>query len=243
MSCSVIQPQTPVPPGHPGRRKRTMSFSAPPPHKSPRTNTLRRTGSYLSLEDMQAAVETTLYGRAGAPSTSPAERTTSLPRTRSMRHLKEERDRRKAASRSSPAVIQTPVVLSPAPIATCAAMPSFRTSSPLSPRQSVLPARASFPRSKQEPDLYRAAIAARMRMSPEGRRILYMGPRLALSMYTANRELEKSIYSATSELERIVAASQGDADSDVVMADSDPALSKSWVVVPPEDWEMVDCSA
>ena len=83
------------------------------------------------------------------------------------------------------------------------------------------------------------AITTRMRMSPEGRKILYMGPRLALSMYTANRELERSLQMATNELERIV-ASQREADGDIIMAED---VGQPWVVVPPEDWEMVDCAA
>lgn len=64
-----------------------------------------------------------------------------------------------------------------------------------------------------------------MRCSPEGQKILTMGPRLAVSMLTATRELE-----------RIIAA-QIDRDNDVQMMDG--TLGKSWVVV--EDWDMVDC--
>ena len=70
-----------------------------------------------------------------------------------------------------------------------------------------------------------------MRLSPEGQKILHMGPRLALS-----------IHAATKELERIVAA-QRDRDGDVTMVNEDGSMSASWVVVPPEDWEMVDCRA
>ena len=68
-----------------------------------------------------------------------------------------------------------------------------------------------------------------MRMSAEGQKILHMGPRLAFSIYTA-----------TQELERIV-ASQQDCDGDVNMpGPGEGVLSTSWVVVPQEDWEMVD---
>jgi len=78
-----------------------------------------------------------------------------------------------------------------------------------------------------------------MQASPEGQKILRMGPRLALSIMTA-----------TKDLERIVAA-QNEADDlqDVVMFDTNatspvsPGLTKSWVFVPGEDWEMVDCTA
>jgi len=70
-----------------------------------------------------------------------------------------------------------------------------------------------------------------MRLSPEGQKILHMGPRLALS-----------IHAATKELERIVAA-QLDRDGDVAMVNEDGSMTASWVVIPPEDWEMVDCRA
>ena len=78
-----------------------------------------------------------------------------------------------------------------------------------------------------------------MQASPEGQKILRMGPRLALSIMTA-----------TKDLERIVAA-QNEADDlqDVVMLDTTvvspvgSGLTKSWVIVPGEDWEMVDCAA
>jgi hypothetical protein len=53
-----------------------------------------------------------------------------------------------------------------------------------------------------------------------------MGPRLAVSMLTATRELE-----------RIIAAQIDRDNNDVQMADG--TLSKSWVVL--EDWDMVDC--
>ena len=103
-----------------------------------------------------------------------------------------------------------------------------RASSPLAPARAVLPPRTSFPRSKPEPDLYRVAIITRMRMSPEGQKILHMGPRLAFSIYNATRELER------------IVASQRDVEGDVCMADSEPLLSTSWVVLPKDDWEMVD---
>ncbi|KAF8969104.1 hypothetical protein BDZ97DRAFT_1796042, partial [Flammula alnicola] len=118
---------------------------------------------------------------------------------------------------------------------------THRTSSPLSPTRTVLPGRPVFPRSRQEPDLYRTAIKTRMSNSPEGQKILLMGARLALSIETATRELE-----------RIVADQQErDRDNDVVMSDCTlvspsslamPVLTASWVVVKGEDWEMVDCA-
>jgi hypothetical protein len=56
-----------------------------------------------------------------------------------------------------------------------------------------------------------------------------MGPRLAVSILTATRELER------------IVASQMDVDTDIAVKDG--ALSRSWVVVPGEDrdWEMIDC--
>jgi len=85
-----------------------------------------------------------------------------------------------------------------------------------------------------------------MRSSPEGQKILHMGPRLALSIIDATKELERIV--ADQERER-------DRDNDVVMSDStfnlstsslaSPMLTKSWVFVKNEvhDWEMLDCSA
>jgi endonuclease V-like protein UPF0215 family len=88
-----------------------------------------------------------------------------------------------------------------------------------------------------------------MRHSPEGLKILHMGPRLALSIMDATKELEKIV---ADQRER-------EADGDVVMSDSTatttsfnvvgsgslamPVLTASWVVVRGDDWEMVDCAA
>jgi len=72
-----------------------------------------------------------------------------------------------------------------------------------------------------------------MRCTPEGQKILHMGPRLAVSIMTATRELERIVGAQT----------QRDQPSDVTMGDATPLLSNSWVVVPGEDWEMVDCGA
>ncbi|OCH95435.1 hypothetical protein OBBRIDRAFT_720600 [Obba rivulosa] len=194
-------------------RKRTMSFSSPSQDRQGRK--LQRTGSYLSLSDMHAAPVTPLYGRKGAPA---AQRTS---RSRDQR--------RRAASPQSPVAFSSSA--SPPPITTALPLTTSppRASSPLAPQRCTRPARASFPRSKPEPDLYRVAITTRMRMSPEGQKILHMGPRLALSILTA-----------TKDLERLVAA-QREREKDVAMTSAE--LSNSWVVVPGEDWEMVDCSA
>lgn len=68
-----------------------------------------------------------------------------------------------------------------------------------------------------------------MEHSPLGKKILHMGPRLAISIMTATMELEKLV-----------------AQQDVEMVDDDlsPVFpTSSWVLVPGEDWEMVDCAA
>lgn len=74
-----------------------------------------------------------------------------------------------------------------------------------------------------------------MKSSPEGQKILRMGPRLAISIMTATRELER-IVAAQEQREQEI----GD---DAMAVDSHPVLSKSWVLIPDQDWEMVDCSA
>jgi len=214
-------------------RKRTMSFSSPQP-ASKSTRPIRRTGSYLSLSDMQQADNH--YHQAlrqvYSPTYTSAESSKFVPYTRSSRHY--QKDRRKSVARPFPnstLVIQPPPPMySPKPVKVPTS-PRPRTSSPLSPTPTVLPPRTSFPRSKQEPDLYKVAITTRMRMTQEGQKILHMGARLAIS-----------IFAATQELERIVAA-QTDRDRDVIMSNGEAQMSTSWVVVPHEDWEMVDCGA
>ncbi|KIK52662.1 hypothetical protein GYMLUDRAFT_64112 [Collybiopsis luxurians FD-317 M1] len=207
-------------------------------------SSLRRTESFLCLSDMQNSCN----------KSHPPTATASVRRS-----SKSERDRRKsiidfavsttAAKPSPPVPCATPTPQRSTPTSSSKQYPNcstYRSSSPLSPNpnRTVLPGRPIFPRSKQEPDLYRQAIIARMRCSPEGQRILHMGPKLALS-----------IMSATRELERLVAAQGEREDNDVVMADATaPTMSASWVVVPPavpesrrschyQDWEMVNCGA
>ncbi|KAI0784206.1 hypothetical protein C8Q75DRAFT_736341 [Abortiporus biennis] len=211
-----------------------MSFSSPQPTKSSRPS-LRRTGSYLSLADMQTTDSPFTQRQSSNISSFPTvDYSKPIPYSRPLRHMKEQRDRRRSHTRSfadTTIVIQTHTNPTPPPPKP-QPFPRQRTTSPLSPTVATLPARASFPKSKPEPDLYKVAITTRMRMSPEGQKILHMGPRLALS-----------ISAATQELERIVAAAQRDKDNDVVMINAEPHMTTSWVMVPPEDWEMVDCSA
>lgn len=222
-----------VPPVTP--RKRTSSFSSPQPTKAARP--LSRSGSYIFLADTQ---ERHSHPKAG-PSyhkhdTVSLEAYTRLPR----QPTKEPRERRKSVSRSrsSERIIITPKTphlsssssAPPQPLP----MPGLRTPPPLAPTPVRTPnaARAHFPRSKPEPDLYRIAITTRMRMSPDGQKILHMGPRLAFSIHNATRELEKLV------------ASQRDAEGDVDMRDgSDSLLTSPWVAIAGDDWEMIDCSA
>ena len=74
-----------------------------------------------------------------------------------------------------------------------------------------------------------------MRMSPEGQKILHMGPRLAFSIYNATKELEK------------IVASQRDYEGDIDMRDGEVTLTSSWVAVSGtvggDDWEMLDCAS
>lgn len=251
--------------GH--HRKRTSSFSCPSstftpsprPTKAPRTemSSLRRTESCASLSAMQAVASTSSSSSSAQHAVSPA-----VPYTRTLRYYKEQRERRKAlinrsfetrtSSDVSPPDSPTPVTPVMASYGKPRSSPvggrvpiyfasdskaTFRTSSPLSPMRAILPARPSFPRSKAEPDLYRQAITTRMRCSPDGQKILHMGPRLALSIMAATKELER-IVAAQSQSEK-----ERERENDVMMAESAPTLSNSWVVVPGEDWEMIDCGA
>lgn len=240
MACRLSQNPSSTSSQNPSApRKRTMSFSTTLPHKTPRT--LHRTGSFLSLSDMQTGVQSPLYGSGGPFSSTAIPDTSSVPYTRTLRYYKEQRDKRKAALPRFPPTVYYPAKplppsLPPAPtpkVLEVAVTPKPRMSSPLSPVSCSRPPRSSFPRSKREPDLYRVAITTRMRMTPEGQKILHMGPRLALSILTATRELEK------------IVAAQRESDTDIIMTSSssaDSSVKPPWVGLP-EDWEMVDCSA
>ncbi|KAI0833242.1 hypothetical protein BC628DRAFT_1308366 [Trametes gibbosa] len=227
MSCAVALPTPATPLSH-VPRKRTMSFSTPTPVKSARTS-LRRTGSYLSLADMQAAQYTPLYGREGPMQCFTASDSLVIGQYDQRMRI----PRRRTTPSRTPTIHPPPSVPQPSSsqiivLTSRRTTPRIRTSSPLAPVKRTLGERPSLPcTKKREPDLYRAAIETRMRMSPVGRNILHMGPRVALS-----------IISATEALEHIV-ASQRDGEAQWC---GDSALSASWVDVSPEDWEMVDHS-
>ena len=203
-----------------------MSFSTPTPAPKAARTPLRRTGSYLSLEDMQAAAYTPLYGSGG-----PSQTYTTSDSLVFGKYDVRMRKRRAAPSRTPS--IHTPSVPAPKPSSPqiftsrrTASQP--RCSSPLAPVRRSLPERPSLPLTKKrEPDLYRTAIETRMRMSPVGRNILKMGPRMAMTT---------SVISATEALECLVAAHGGDANM------SDAASGAPWVDVSQDDWEMVDAS-
>ena len=170
-----------------------------------------------------------LYGRDGATKSYTA--SDSLV----MGHYDSRMRKRRAAPSRTPTTHATP-----APAQTSSSPPSHyvhlftsrrtvprpRRSSPLAPVQRLISERPSLPcTKKREPDLYRTAIETRMRMSPVGRNILNMGPRIAMSVITATEALESLV------------AAQSDWDM------PDVALSASWVDVAPDDWEMVECNA
>ncbi|GJE96564.1 hypothetical protein PsYK624_127620 [Phanerochaete sordida] len=211
-----------------------MSFSSPQPTKAARP--LARSASYISLVDPHHFYS---QPRAG-PSSHKHDSVSLQAYTRLPRQpTKEPRERRKSSPRncSSDRITLQPKTTRPSsPTPAPAPMSGLRTPSPLAPAplRAVPAARTHFPRSKPEPDLYRVAITTRMRKSPEGQKILHMGPRLAFSIYNATRELEKLVASQT----------QRDAEGDVDMADSgDMLLTSSWVAVARDDWEMIDCAA
>jgi len=200
-------------------RKRLSSFSDSPLRRKSSRMLLRRTESFLSLSDCSDEECGSFLHLSSTPLPAP-------PPTRSVVYPKEHRERRTLGGKSKPEFTigsspsprvpskqpkkRGPQPSSSAPSAS-ANEASVRKTSPLAPTRKVLPPRASFPRSKPEPDLYRVAIKKRMANSPEGEKILRMGPRPAVAVLTAMRELE-----------RIVSAAGYD-DDDIIMADDTPS--------------------
>ncbi|KAF9223889.1 hypothetical protein BS17DRAFT_671194, partial [Gyrodon lividus] len=178
--------------------KRTSSFFEPVPRKTSRM-TLRRTESFLSLSDSNDENQT-VSGSFLHLTSSPSPYV--LPYNRTLLHYKEQRERNKSGRKRPEFTITPPPTIAPlakrttrAPPKPQSAVPSSRTTSPLAPTQKLRTPRASFPRSKPEPDLYRVALKTRMRSSPEGEKILRMGPRLAIAILSATRELERIVSS------------------------------------------------
>ena len=262
----------------PPARKRTSSFSYPTavhprPAKTPRMGTLRRTETLAHVPETtntttNSTNDTLPYCRAlqyykeqRQRRKATVNRATAEPLTIRTQPIKDSLQHGSAQQQRQPCptvTINTSKRVSPPKAPSQVILPSVaspititrthRTSSPLSPLRTVLPGRPVFPRSKQEPDLYRVAIKTHMRSSPEGQKILHMGPRLALSIITATKDLERIVADQERERDR-------DRDNDIVMSDStfnlststlaSPVLTKSWVFVRNEthDWEMLDCSA
>lgn len=224
-------------------RKRLSSFSDSPLRRKSSRMLLRRTESFLSLSDCSDEECGSFLNLSSTPLPAP-------PPARSVVYPKEHRQRRTLGAKSKPEFIigsspspcvpsKQPKKRSPQPSSAPSASAnkaSVRKTSPLAPTRTVLPPRASFPRSKPEPDLYRVAIKKRMANSPEGEKILRMGPRPAVAVLTAMRELE-----------RIVSAA-GYEDDDIIMADDTPrppsAAGRYWRVThAPRGQGMVQCGA
>ncbi|KAJ8085349.1 hypothetical protein PM082_011011 [Marasmius tenuissimus] len=185
---------------------------------------------------------------------------------RTLRHYKEQRDlsnRHKqpaaAASMKSSSSPSSPQfsTLSLTPHQATVHMPHApKTSSPLSPTSSYSHYSNSNSNcsyngcrrstKKPEPDLYKQAIITRMRCNPEGARILHMGPRLALSIMEATKDLERLVGGLGAGFASTCAAQASQApDAHAMDVDHSPA-SQSWIMVnddrhsiPVTSWEMV----
>ncbi|KAF9532635.1 hypothetical protein CPB83DRAFT_743050, partial [Crepidotus variabilis] len=138
----------------------------------------------------------------------------AVPYSRTLSFYKEQRQRRKMnQSHRAPSeqlTIRTTVsskVVPPSPPFTTYQTP--RRSSLLSPHPTILPGRPVFPRSKPCPNLHRLAIKIRMLSSEEGKRILSLGPRLAMEIMQTGRDILR----VTQELEDMVGGEEeGDLD-------------------------------
>ncbi|TEB18917.1 hypothetical protein FA13DRAFT_1589659, partial [Coprinellus micaceus] len=136
---------------------------------------------------------------------------------------------------------------------------THRTTSPLRPTGcSSAPGRPVFPRSKRDVNLLRIACMKRLEGGEggnKGRQMRSMGVRGAVDMWRATRELESMMMSilkrgieasdvvksiAKKEEERKKAQVPGKGKA--LERQGSLVLSNSWVVVPGEDWEMVDCA-
>ncbi|KZT20434.1 hypothetical protein NEOLEDRAFT_1122617, partial [Neolentinus lepideus HHB14362 ss-1] len=216
MSCAVSvtsSPSSSIPVS--GVRKRTSSFSTPKPTKVARTSTrpLRRTISFAVLSDIcpdDALYTDEVPSKQTSTTAHTPDCSSLVPYNRTLRFYKEQRERRRGLTRTfsdhnlalhsgtsalpsnaMPSRIPVPKSYVPAP-----SPAQHRSSSPLSPHSTGPAPRISIrrpQRGKREPDLYRVAILTRMRCSPEGQKILMMGPRLAVSILSATRELERIV--------------------------------------------------
>ena len=211
-------------------RKRPSSTSDSPLRRKSSRMVLRRTESFLSLSDYSEEESGSFLHLSSTPS----------PASSHTRPAVKEKPRLGAKSKPVFIIGSSPSASAPSkqPKKRCAHSQANkateRTTSPLAPTRKVLPPRASFPRSKPEPDLYRVAIKKRMANSPEGEKILRMGPRPAVAVMTAMRELERIVSAAAYE------------DDDIVMADETPrppsSTGRYWRVTHTRG-SMVQCGA
>ncbi|KAL0572808.1 hypothetical protein V5O48_009153 [Marasmius crinis-equi] len=240
------------------------------------TNTICSSNSRGSLKRSETCWD--LSAPAEKPQLSPPK--PSFPPkpsyNRTLRHYKEQRDlsnrhkQRKPSASTTPSTSRSDAVRTPPPQSSVAPQSSGsstphqptphmphapRTSSPLCPTSSSCSSTNSYScrrsSKKPAPDLYKQAIITRMRCNPEGARILHMGPRLALSIMEATKDLERLVGGLGTGLASSCGAEVVNGDSlstDVVMSDhtSPPVLSQSWVVLNDEmqsisqsSWEMV----
>lgn len=221
-------------------RKRTFSFSDPVlPRKSSRMS-LRRTESFLSLSDSSDDESASfLHLSSTSPTISPYPRAVVYskehhkpgPRTRAEFTIGSSQPNATQAKQPRKRFAQ-PGGQRPASPAPAPKNIGLRTTSPLAPARKLLPPRASFPCSKPEPDLYRFAIKTRMAHSPEGEKILRMGPRLAVAMLTATRELERIVSAAADDDDSIM-------DDDTLLMP--PVGGRHWRVV--SHGQEVQCGA
>lgn len=136
-------------------------------------------------------------------------------------------------------------VILPSPSSPVTTVLTPRTSSPLSPKRVPLPGRPVFPRTKKpEPDLYRMAIRMRMLLSPEGQKILSLGPRLAtqsdveiqMDVHVEKERVKeeadrtrRDIMSVTRDLEKMV---EDICDEDVLMDCTTPIPTTTTTTTP-----------
>ncbi|KAK0193443.1 hypothetical protein F5146DRAFT_1030685 [Armillaria mellea] len=196
----------------PSYNKRLISYSTisegEPPHKKQRNmSSLRRTHSYLSLTDLPNQPQQSMY----------------MAPTRG-------RCRGRKVSMAPPAGWRLPSlsggVDGPEPRAYYGPLQSSAeasaSSAACSSRVHVL---RHCPPRKGEPDLHRIAITTCMRS-------LTMGPRIAMSIANATRELERMVTEGGMDSRT---------DDDIVMGDS---TAEPWINVSRgDDWEMIHCGA
>ncbi|KAK0204465.1 hypothetical protein DFS33DRAFT_1320343 [Desarmillaria ectypa] len=227
----------------------TISEGEPPHKKQRNMSTLRRTHSYLSLTDLPNQPQQSMYmtptrGRCrgrklsiSPPANGDFRASLEASMALSLAPITDPYNSQQKRARPAP-----PAPVASTSSASCATSshPVYssapRVSSPLCPssRPSSNTSPFSRPRKgKGEPDLHRIAIQTCMRSTSEGQKVLNMGPRIAMSIANATRELERIVTEQGME--------SRPADEDVIMGDS---TAEPWVSVSKgDDWEMIHCGA